>query len=194
MRVLVDFFAGLFLAVPLELLLALVFAAVPFLAALPLELLLALVLAAVPFLAVVPLELLLALVFAVVLFAVVLFAAVLAGDFLAWPPVPLDSCAESSSDPAFCAAFLADVEAFAAVSTATLGSFFAPDTTARRSAPARNFGTAIRFDVLCSPDSGSPACRTGRIAFSKAPKPVIATFSPRATSLAIVSSTDSSAC
>jgi hypothetical protein len=79
----------------------------------------------------------------------------------------------------------------AAVLTAAFGSFLAPDTTALNSAPALNFGTAIRLSPVFSPADASLA---GRRAFSNAPNPLIATFSPRATSRVIVSSTDSSAC
>ncbi len=80
-----------------------------------------------------------------------------------------------------------------AVAAATLGSFFWPDTTAFSSAPARNFGTAVFFARTRSPVRGFRTIRAGRTFFSNAPKPVMATFSPRATSRAIVSSTASSA-
>lgn len=83
------------------------------------------------------------------------------------------------------------VDALVAV---TLGSFLAPETTAFRSAPGRNFGTAVFFALVRSPVRGLRTMRDGRMAFSKAPKPVIATFSPLDTSRVMVSRTDSRAC
>jgi hypothetical protein len=80
----------------------------------------------------------------------------------------------------------------AAVSV-SLGSFFAPDTTAFRSAPGLNFGTAVFFARMRSPVRGLRTMRAGRMRFSNDPNPVIATFSPLATSRVMVSSTDSSA-
>ncbi len=77
---------------------------------------------------------------------------------------------------------------------ATLGSFLAPATTSFSSDPARNLGTAVFLARLRSPVRGLRTIRDGRTAFSKAPKPVIATFSPFATSRVIVSTTDSRAC
>ena len=76
----------------------------------------------------------------------------------------------------------------------SLGSFLAPETTALRSAPAVNFGTAVFFAFTRSPVRGLRTQRASRMRFSKDPKPVIATFSPRATSRVMVSSTDSRAC
>ncbi len=76
----------------------------------------------------------------------------------------------------------------------SLGSFLAPETTAFRSAPAVNFGTAVFFAFTRSPVRGLRTQRASRMRFSKEPKPVIATFSPRATSRVMVSRTDSSAC
>ena len=75
-----------------------------------------------------------------------------------------------------------------------MGSFFAPDTTALRSAPALNFGMAVFLALMRSPVRGLRTQRASRIRFSKEPKPVMATFSPFATSRVIVSITDSSAC
>lgn len=88
----------------------------------------------------------------------------------------------------------ADDVVAAPVVAATLGSFLAPETTAFRSAPARNFGTAVFFARVRSPVRGLRTMREGRMAFSKAPKPVIATFSPLDTSRVMVSRTDSRAC
>ena len=76
----------------------------------------------------------------------------------------------------------------------SFGSFFAPDTTAFSSAPAVNLGIAVFLALMRSPVRGLRTQRASRTRFSKDPKPVIATFSPRATSRVIVSSTDSSAC
>jgi len=84
--------------------------------------------------------------------------------------------------------------ALATVEAAALGAFFAPETTAFRSAPARNFGTAVFLARVRSPVRGLRTMREGRTIFSKAPKPVIATFSPFETSRVIVSRTDSRAC
>ncbi len=80
------------------------------------------------------------------------------------------------------------------VAAAALGSFFSPDTTALNSAPALNFGTAVFLARLRSPVRGLRTMREGRTTLSKAPKPVMATFSPRATSRVTVSRIDSSAC
>ena len=80
-----------------------------------------------------------------------------------------------------------------ALATLSLGSFLAPETTALSSAPARNFGTAVFLARTRAPVAGLRTIRDGRIAFSKAPKPVIATFSPLATSREIVSTTESRA-
>ena len=76
----------------------------------------------------------------------------------------------------------------------SFGSFFAPETTFLRSAPALNFGTAFFFALIRSPVWGLRTQRASRTRFSKEPKPVMATFSPLATSRVIVSRTDSSAC
>ncbi len=76
----------------------------------------------------------------------------------------------------------------------SLGSFLAPETTAFRSAPAVNFGTAVFLAFTRSPVRGLRTQRASRTRFSNDPKPVMATFSPRATSRVMVSRTDSSAC
>ena len=76
----------------------------------------------------------------------------------------------------------------------SFGSFLAPETTFFRSAPAVNFGTAVFFALIRSPVCGLRTQRASRTRFSKEPKPVMATFSPLATSRVMVSSTDSSAC
>ena len=79
------------------------------------------------------------------------------------------------------------------VAAVSLGSFFAPEMTSLSSLPAENFGTAFFFDFIRSPVCGLRTQRALRTAFSNEPKPVIATFSPLATSRVMVSSTDSSA-
>jgi hypothetical protein len=173
----VDFFAAdVFLAV-------LFFAAVDFFAVLffaAVDFLAVLFFAAVPFLAAVffaPVDF-----FAVLFFAALLFA----------PPV-----AFLAVDLAAAAAFLAGAVAFLAVgvaaATVSLGSFFAPEMTFLRSAPGVNFGTAFFFDLMVWPVCGLRTVRAFRTRFSNEPKPVIATFSPLATSRVIVSRTDSSA-
>jgi hypothetical protein len=83
---------------------------------------------------------------------------------------------------------------FFAVVAAGFDIFFAPETYAFRSAPALNLGTAVFFARVRSPVRGFRTMRAGRTTFSKAPKPVMATFSPLATSVVIVLTTDSRAC
>ena len=99
------------------------------------------------------------------------------------------------------AVFLAAAAVFVAAAAgrpicawARAGSFFAPETTALSSAPALNFGTLVFFDFIRSPVAGLRTQRASRTRFSNEPKPVMATFSPLATSRVMVSSTDSSAC
>jgi hypothetical protein len=84
--------------------------------------------------------------------------------------------------------------ASAAAASVSFGSFFAPETTFFRSAPALNFGIAVFLALIRSPVRGLRTQRASRTRFSNEPKPVMATFSPRATSRVIVSSTDSNAC
>jgi hypothetical protein len=76
---------------------------------------------------------------------------------------------------------------------AVFDTFLAPETYAFSSAPALNFGTAVFFARVRSPVRGFRTMRAGRTTFSKAPKPVMATFSPRATSAVMVLTTVSSA-
>jgi len=78
--------------------------------------------------------------------------------------------------------------------TVSAGSFFVPATTSLSCAPALKFGTAFFFDFIRAPVAGFRTHRAERTFFSKEPKPVMATFSPLATSRVIVSSTESSAC
>ncbi len=95
------------------------------------------------------------------------------------------------------AAFLAGAVAFLALgdaaATVRVGSFLAPDTTFFSSAPAVNFGTDFLAALMRAPVCGLRTIRASRTLFSKEPKPVIATFSPLATSRVIVSRTVSSA-
>lgn len=93
----------------------------------------------------------------------------------------------------FVAADFAAADARTGVLATALGSFLAPETTALRSAPGRNFGTAVFLARIRAPVWGLRTVRAGRMTFSKAPKPVMATFSPLVTSLVTVSSTASSA-
>ncbi len=83
-----------------------------------------------------------------------------------------------------------------AASTAAIvsfGSFLAPDTTSLSCAPGLKFGTAFFLAFIRCPVEGLRTHRASRTFFSKEPKPVMATFSPLATSRVMVSSTDSSA-
>ncbi len=95
---------------------------------------------------------------------------------------------------AFLAAPAAAFVAAAGAPSVSFGSFLAPDTTFFRSAPAVNFGTAVFFALIRSPVCGLRTQRASRTRFSNEPKPVIATFSPFATSRVMVSSTESRAC
>ncbi len=159
----VDFFAGDFFAVDF---LAGDLLAVDFFAA---EVFLVVVFFAVDFLAV--------LFFAVDFFAGVAFAVALLVVFLAAAAVLRT------------VGWAVDV----AASMVSFGSFLAPETTAFRSAPALNFGTEVFLAWIRSPVRGLRTMRACRTRFSKEPKPVMATFSPLATSRVMVSSTDSSA-
>jgi hypothetical protein len=98
---------------------------------------------------------------------------------------PVDAAADAACRAGAVAAFATSL---------TFGSFLAPETTALRSAPAVNFGMAVFFALMRSPVRGLRTHRASRTRFSNDPKPVIATFSPRATSRVMTSSTDSSAC
>jgi uncharacterized protein YjbI with pentapeptide repeats len=133
--------------------------------------------------------------FAGAFFAVVDFDAVdFAGAFFAvvdFAAVDFDAVALLAG-----VAFLAAPAAAFATSEAlgSLGSFLLPDTNALSSAPAVNFGTAVFLALILSPVRGLRTHRASRTRFSNEPKPVIATFSPLATSRVMVSRTDSRAC
>ncbi len=124
------------------------------------------------------------------------FASVLAAVFLVAvePAVFLAAAGRVAAARFAGAALVALLAALTAVFVAILGSFLAPDTTALKSAPARNFGTAVFLARVRTPVRGLRTIREGRTAFSNAPKPVMATFSPLATSRVIVSRMDSRAC
>ncbi len=128
-------------------------------------------------------------------FADVALAALLAAVFFAGALLLAVLLAVFDAPDREAAAF--DVPALAVLVAAlrvSFGSFFAPETTAFRSAPALNFGTAVFFALIRSPVCGLRTQRALRTRFSKEPNPVMATFSPLATSRVMVSSTDSKAC
>ena len=133
--------------------------------------------------------------FAGVAFAVDFFAgAFFAGAFFAGVALLAAALAVAA---ALAGAALAVAAALAgaafAVATVSLGSFLAPEMTFLRSCPGVNFGTAVFFAFMRSPVRGLRTQRASRTRFSNEPNPVIATFSPLATSRVIVSRTDSSA-
>jgi hypothetical protein len=110
--------------------------------------------------------------------------AFVAVDSFASPPTP---------GTALAAAAAAALTALSATARVSAGSCRAPETTALRSAPGRNFGTAVSAAWVRSPVRGLRTVRASRTLFSNEPNPVIATFSPRATSRVMVSMTASSA-
>jgi hypothetical protein len=129
------------------------------------------------------------------------FAAVLAVFFAAPAALrapPLAFCATAvAAWPAedFCAASAAlRAASMERCAAGSLSSFLAPETIALRSAPGVNFGTDFFFARIVSPVRGLRTVRALRTCLLNEPKPVIATFSPRATSRVMTSSTDSSAC
>ena len=83
--------------------------------------------------------------------------------------------------------------AFSTAARVIAGSFFAPDTTSLSCAPGLKFGTAFFLALMRWPVEGLRTQRASRTFFSNEPNPVMATFSPFATSRVMVSSTDSSA-
>jgi hypothetical protein len=101
---------------------------------------------------------------------------------------------EERDDVAAPAAFFAAPGAAMAVASVSFGSFFAPEMTFFRSAPGVNLGTDFFFVRTRSPVCGLRTMRALRTRFSNDPNPVMATFSPLATSRVMVSSTASSAC
>ncbi len=91
------------------------------------------------------------------------------------------------------AGLAAEGVAFSTAARVTAGSFFAPDTTSFSCAPALKFGTAFFLALIRCPVEGLRTQRASRTFFSNEPNPVMATFSPFATSRVMVSSTESSA-
>jgi hypothetical protein len=135
--------------------------------------------------------------FLAVLLAGVLVAVLLLADALPAAALPDPGVARLAADTAVPAAPAATARTdggFGIVAAVSLGSFLAPDTTFLRSWPGENLGTAFFLDFIRSPVWGLRTQRALRTAFSKDPKPVMATFSPLATSRVMVSSTESSAC
>ncbi len=115
---------------------------------------------------------------------------VLLADLVVPPPV-----ARLAAAAVRCTAGLAAAGvAFSTAASVSFGSFFAPETTSLSCAPGLNAGTAFFLAFIRAPVDGLRTQRASRTLFSKEPKPVMATFSPLATSRVIVSSTDSSAC
>lgn len=136
--------------------------------------------------------------FAGAFLAVVVLAAV---DFAAVRPPGVARLAAEAAVPAAALAVPTATEATARtvgglgmLAAVSLGSFLAPETTFLRSWPGENFGTDFFFDFIRSPVCGLRTQRALRTAFSNEPNPVMATFSPLATSRVMVSSTESSAC
>jgi hypothetical protein len=135
--------------------------------------------------------------FLAVLLAGVLLAVLLLADALLAAVLPEPGVARLAADTAVPAAPTATARTdggFGIVAAVSLGSFLAPDTTFLRSWPGENLGTAFFLDFIRSPVWGLRTQRALRTAFSKDPNPVMATFSPLATSRVMVSSTESSAC
>ena len=135
--------------------------------------------------------------------AVLFFAAdaFFAGDFfavdffaVAFLVVPPPAARFAAAAVRRTAGFAASGVARSTAAMVSVGSFFVPATTSLSCAPALKFGTAFFFDFIRAPVEGLRTHRASRTFFSKEPKPVMATFSPLATSRVIVSSTDSSAC
>ena len=133
--------------------------------------------------------------FALVFFAVVFFAlGFFAGVFLAEAdeePAPVALAAAAAVR--LMAGWAAAGAAFSTTARVSAGSFLAPETTSLSWAPGLKAGTDFFFDFIRSPVEGLRTQRASRTRFSNEPKPVIATFSPLATSRVMVSSTESSA-
>lgn len=146
--------------------------------------------------------------FVVLRFVVLRFAvagAVLAVDLFAVDEAVLVADARFVAEVVPAAARFAVVVFFAApddardvvladVLAAAFGSFFEPSTKDFSSVPGRNFGTDVFLTRTRAPVAGLRAVRAARSTFSKAPKPVMTTFSPLTTLRVMTSSTDSSAC
>ncbi len=97
--------------------------------------------------------------------------------------------------PARAVVFLAAVLlAVVALVVVAFGILTSPETYFFSWAPALNFGTAVFLARLRSPVRGLRTILDGRMTFSNAPKPVMATFSPLTSSRVTMSMTDSRAC
>ncbi len=119
-----------------------------------------------------------------------LAAGLLAAFFVVPPPAARFAAAAVRCTAGLAAAGVA----FSTAARVSLGSFLAPDTTSLSCAPGLKAGTDFFLALIRAPVEGLRTHRASRTFFSKDPNPVMATFSPRATSRVIVSSTDSSAC
>ncbi len=93
----------------------------------------------------------------------------------------------------FAGAFFAEACAFFAEAWAFFSAARGFSTNALNSAPALNFGTGLAFTLMVRPSKGLFIVRALRWNCSKMPKPLIATFSPLATSALMVSMTASTA-
>jgi hypothetical protein len=85
------------------------------------------------------------------------------------------------------------VDLVAARAVVTLGRVRGSETNPLKTVPGRNRGTEVFLIFTLSPVRGLRPTRGPRTTFSKEPKPVIVTFSPRATVRVIVSITASRA-
>ncbi len=128
--------------------------------------------------------------FAVVFDAVDFEAVELLADFLA---VPTPAARWAAAAVLRTAGFATPGVTRSTAAKVSLGSFLAPDTTSLSWAPGRNAGTAFFLALIRAPVAGLRTQRASRTRFSKDPNPVMATFSPFATSRVMVSSTESSA-
>ena len=132
--------------------------------------------------------------FAAVLAAVVVFlaaAAVLAGAAFAAVFAAVEVFLAAAA--VFAGAFFAEACAFFAEAWAFFSAARGFSTNALNSAPALNFGTGLAFTLMVRPSKGLFIVRALRWNCSKMPKPLIATFSPLATSALMVSMTASTA-
>ena len=128
--------------------------------------------------------------------AVVVFDAVfLAGAFFAGVVASSPwSCVAGAFFAAAPAAPAAVLAVLVALATVSFGSFLAPETTALRSAPALNFGTAVFLALIRSPVRGLRTHRAARDLLLEGAEACDGDLLALATSRVIVSSTDSRAC
>ncbi len=118
-----------------------------------------------------------------------LFFAVEPDDVLTDPPEARSTAAAVR----LMAGWATDGAAFSTAAKVRAGSFLAPETTSLSWAPGLKAGTVFFSAFIRSPVDGLRTQRASRTRRSKEPNPVIATFSPRATSRVMVSRTASSA-